>query len=288
MGRTSDVFAFGRGRVVKVPRAHVPSHWAAMEARLASSVSRAGLPVPAVLDVVTIGGRDAIVFERVSGPSMWELMRRDITAARTLGALLVEVHHRVHSVPAPPEIPRLGALLESKISNAPELWDDERPEALFMARSLPEESSLLHGDLHPCNVVMGEDGPVVIDWFDAAMGPPEADLVRTSLLLRPPPAGSIGYRPHLPGASRSILAAVHDSFLDAAGLSWNGQGLGGSGARWEAVLAVARLAERVQGNDEELMAVWQRRRVADLDRRLPRVDRPRGLTGLSIERPRPA
>ncbi len=44
-------------------------------------------------------------------------------------------------------------------------------------------SSPLHLDLHPGNVMLGPDGPVVIDWSNAAVGPGAADVAVAWLLM---------------------------------------------------------------------------------------------------------
>ena len=43
--------------------------------------------------------------------------------------------------------------------------------------------ALLHLDLHPGNVMLTADGPVVIDWSNAAAGPGPADVAEAWLLL---------------------------------------------------------------------------------------------------------
>jgi tRNA A-37 threonylcarbamoyl transferase component Bud32 len=42
---------------------------------------------------------------------------------------------------------------------------------------------VLHLDLHPDNVLMGPDGPVLIDWTNSADGPPELDAAVSALIL---------------------------------------------------------------------------------------------------------
>jgi hypothetical protein len=44
-------------------------------------------------------------------------------------------------------------------------------------------TSLLHADLHPGNVLLTADGPIVIDWTNATIGPAGADLAVTWLLI---------------------------------------------------------------------------------------------------------
>jgi aminoglycoside phosphotransferase (APT) family kinase protein len=42
---------------------------------------------------------------------------------------------------------------------------------------------VLHRDLHPLHVLMGPDGPVVIDWANASRGAPEFDVADTWVLF---------------------------------------------------------------------------------------------------------
>ena len=48
---------------------------------------------------------------------------------------------------------------------------------------MPEGERLCHGDFHPDNVLMTDHGPVVIDWIDATLGRPLADVARSSVIL---------------------------------------------------------------------------------------------------------
>ena len=43
--------------------------------------------------------------------------------------------------------------------------------------------ALLHRDLHPLNVLIGPDGPVVIDWTNAARGSPDVDAALSYILM---------------------------------------------------------------------------------------------------------
>jgi aminoglycoside phosphotransferase (APT) family kinase protein len=42
---------------------------------------------------------------------------------------------------------------------------------------------ILHLDLHPDNVMLTSRGPVLIDWRNAAEGPPDLDLAVTAVIL---------------------------------------------------------------------------------------------------------
>jgi aminoglycoside phosphotransferase (APT) family kinase protein len=41
---------------------------------------------------------------------------------------------------------------------------------------------VVHGDLHPLNVIATDAGPVVIDWRNAVEGTPEFDIAMTAII----------------------------------------------------------------------------------------------------------
>lgn len=250
-GRTSDVYSLGSDSVVKVPRPGVPGHWAAVEARIARSVHSLGLPTPEVRDVILVDGRDAIVFERIYGPSMWDLLREDTRRLQELTDLMIDVQRGINAIDNPDGVPDLLMRTRTKIEEAELLTALEREQVVGMTNDLPSGSSLCHGDLHPGNILMGPAGPVVIDWFDAGVGHRGADTVRTSLLIRP--SSAAGQPSHLPGASGSLLDGLHRQYL--SGVVTSGGVTGAELLRWERVLAAGRLAEQLDGHDEELLAL---------------------------------
>lgn len=272
VGRTSDVYEYGSGVVVKVPRPDMPAHWASLEATFTAAVFELGAPAPAVVEVVKIDGRDAIVFERVDGRSMWDIILENPQDVARWGRELAAVHGQIMSADLPISMLGLVERLRSKIDVAVQLTDVERRQALDVLESLPRGAALLHGDLHPGNVLLGPAGPMVIDWFDASIGHPVADVVRSSVLIRP--FGGTADRPHLPGADRSLLEALHEAYVSA---SIDLLDRARNQLRdWEAVVAASRLAEHAETDDAPLVALWRDRRTG----------RPSSLTrALSAEKP---
>ncbi|MEO6088376.1 MAG: phosphotransferase [Umezawaea sp.] len=49
--------------------------------------------------------------------------------------------------------------------------------------STDPRSRILHGDLHPDNVVLTSRGPVVIDWRNTTEGPPKLDVALSAVIL---------------------------------------------------------------------------------------------------------
>jgi aminoglycoside phosphotransferase (APT) family kinase protein len=133
-------------------------------------------PVPAV-EEVSEDGTD-LVMERIDGTSMVDFMTRRPWAIRRQGAILASLHRRLHAIP---------------------------PPAFLPAGPVGSGDCFLHMDLHPLNVMIGKDGPVVIDWPNAARGDPAVDVVLAWVLMA---AGEIPSNPVLAkvlGLARSVL-----------------------------------------------------------------------------------
>ena len=114
-------------------------------------VRRHGYPVP---EVYSVSGGE-MEMERVDGPSLLDVAAKEPHRVRAHAFLLAELHHRLHQIPAPPDI-------EQQVGDG---------------------NSTLHLDLQPANVVITRDGPVVLDWGWAAGGSPAADAAHTWLQL---------------------------------------------------------------------------------------------------------
>ncbi len=172
-GRAADVYDVGAGRVLR--RYRVPFD-AGPEARVMTYLRRAGFPVPEVFDA---DGTD-LVLARLTGPDMLaDLARRPWRAvrhARTLAGL----HDQLHAIEAPDWVARL-------------------PEA--------DGDRVLHMDLHPGNVMLTGDGPVVIDWSNAFAGPAGADTAMAALIMRTSEVDD------LPAPVRLAAGAVRRTFV---------------------------------------------------------------------------
>lgn len=248
-GRTSDVHRFGTDGAAKVLRSTTPQHWAQAEASFTAAVRSLGVPAPEVREVIEIDGRAAVVFEHVAGPSMWQRMMERPTDIAALTRELAAIQHSIHEAGVPDGLPGLVDRMHLKFSASDELDGDERAAAAALLDQQPVGAALLHGDLHPGNVLLGPDGPVVIDWFDAAVGHPAADVARTMLLLRD---GATDLR-HLPGATPTMIESVYEWFGEAVSDRVSGDLL----RRWFRLRAAGRLAEKTDLDPSGLVAIWR-------------------------------
>ncbi|WP_158850031.1 phosphotransferase [Saccharothrix deserti] len=145
-GREADVYLRPDGLLVKRSRA---GRDLGPEAELMRYLRRHGIPVPRVAHA----SEQDLVMEYVPGPRMSQELDAKPWRAGALGRELAELHRRLDEVPAPTFLDGDG------------------------------DGDLLHLDLHPGNVVMGPDGPVVVDWGSARKGDRKVDVALSWLAI---------------------------------------------------------------------------------------------------------
>ncbi len=255
VGRTAEIFAWGEGRVLKLFQAWVPEDWVETEQRGTAAAHRAGVSAPALLGTETVDGRRGLVLERVDGPSLLSVVKERPWRALWAGRLLAEVQAAIHARRVTlAGLPSVRERLRGAIARCgldPRL----RERARAALDGLPDGQSLLHGDLHPDNVILTRRGPVVIDWMAAAVGDPLADVARSSMLIR------IGCGPEgAPGPLASCLrhlphAAYLRQYVRLTGASRKAIG------RWGLAVGAGRASERIDVERPALLA-WLERLAA--------------------------
>jgi aminoglycoside phosphotransferase (APT) family kinase protein len=183
LGRSAEIYAWKDGWVLKLFHDWFPEESVRYEAELARAVQAAGLPVPAAGEIVEVGDRLGLPYQRVDGPTMLQEMRAKPWTLPRSSRLLAELQIGMHDDNTVTGLPLQRQRLEKKIRRAKDLSPALRAAALDALAAMPEGDRLCHGDFHPDNVLMTDHGPVVIDWIDATLGSPLADLARSSVIL---------------------------------------------------------------------------------------------------------
>ena len=142
-GRDADIYAIDDDWVL---RRYRNGHPVRDEADFMRHVAQHGYPVPAVRDV---DGADMVI-QRLDGPTLGDAAMAGELSAVEIGRIHADLHHRLQAIPAPSGTP--GHVV-------------------------------VHGDLHPLNVIATADGPVVIDWRNAREGLAEFDVALTAIIF---------------------------------------------------------------------------------------------------------
>ena len=142
-GRDADVYAIDEFWVLRRYRNGYPVR---DEAEYMRWVAKYDYPVPAVRQV---DGPDMVI-ERLTGPTLADAAIAGELSAADLGAMHADLHRRLHAIPPPSGQPG---------------------------------NVVMHGDLHPYNVLLTPTGPVVIDWRNAEEGSAEFDIAMTAIIF---------------------------------------------------------------------------------------------------------
>ncbi len=226
----AEVYLY-EGRALKLYRSGLTSERAFREAANLAALQQTGLPVPQVFQVGCHDGRWGVVMSAVPGPGFGEAMRAEPERLDDYLGVMARLHSALHARKVP-NLPGQKPRLAAAIGRAP--LDDEglRQHLLDVLDALPGGESLCHGDFHPFNLLGPLDDPVIIDWLDASIGSPAADVCRSYFLM-----SAINVR---------LAQRYVDIYCAANG--WDEEQV----FRWRAVTAAARLAENAPGEHEAL------------------------------------
>lgn len=238
-GRTAEVFDRG-DHVVKLYRPGVPEEVAQREALVLRIVGERGVRGPKFLGLVREEERWGLAMTPLRGPTLGSLLlaRRD-RRPEVLGAM-ARVQAGLHGLSGE-GLPRQSDRLRQNIELAPGLPSDLRRRLLRRLLDLSGGDRLCHGDFHPFNLVVLPPEEAlsdlgVLDWLDATAGVPEADACRTMVLLEE--------------VDEDLAAEWLAIFSVESGLDVRRILL------WRPVMAAARLAEGLVGQDAARLRAW--------------------------------
>jgi tRNA A-37 threonylcarbamoyl transferase component Bud32 len=152
-GREADVFALGNGRVLRRYRG---GEDASGEAAVMTYVRGLGFPAP---EVYAADGTD-LVMERLDGPTLARALLAGEMSLAEGAAVQAGLLRQLHELPG---------------------------------RGADDNSTIVHLDLHPENVLITGRGPVVIDWRNAGDGVGDLDTALAALILAQVAVGSIDH-----------------------------------------------------------------------------------------------
>lgn len=232
-GRKADVHALGEGRVVKLFTGTPDAREIAAEFAATRAAAASGAPAPRVFGMAEIEGHHGIVMERVKGESLLDLLEvRPVRRFHRTAAILAELAAEIGRCPAAGLVSaqvRFGDYCSSDL-----IGRELRERTAALMERLPAGDRLVHGDLHPGNVMLTANGPVAIDWQWTCSGPLGADaaFTRQNIASRvQPPARKLAER----GFRRALSALYTARYLrqahaDPAAI-----------AQWEPIAFVRRL-----------------------------------------------
>ncbi|WP_077617492.1 phosphotransferase family protein [Bacillus sinesaloumensis] len=236
-GNTAKIY-LSDNKIIKVFNDFLPDSESINEAKKQEYAYTCGLPVPMVLDVTKINGKQAIIMEYVEGATLGDLFLKDQEQAEHYLKLSVDVQLNIHSI-IPDSMEPMYDKLYRQIEGVKVL--DKRQKNLLLEKldSFSYTKRLCHGDFHLFNLIMKGNQVVVIDWVDSSAGDIRADVYRTYLLYSQ--------------FSTELSELYLRIYCEKSGI------LRSEVLRWAPIIAGARLSENVSSeNSERLVEIINR------------------------------
>jgi serine/threonine protein kinase len=195
-GGCSEVFELNNAnKIIKLARANTDIEAMRREYYNNRIAWDNGLSVPQPFELVDVNGRPGIVFERIHGETLMERFVKQIMKRSTLvedlteideqsdvlitARILSDIHNKSNL-----NMPSQREIIKNSIYGVDYLTSAEKGTVLAILDSLPIKQQLCHGDPNPGNILIRDGKAVIIDWMNASIGSPEADLAEYLIMIR--------------------------------------------------------------------------------------------------------
>lgn len=238
LGRTAEIYPWGDDQVLKLFHTWFSSKDIAYEQRISNAIHAAGIPVPAVGEMIRVDGRDGLIYQRLEGKPMVDLLRKRPWLVYKYAHQTAMLHKLMHDTSVQVDIPHQKEVLTRKIKAAGSLPNDHKGKLLNTLQRMPGGECLCHGDFHPGNILVSSCETSIIDWIDSTLGNPLADVARTTILMLGTADRQVDSK-----ILRSFVRLYHHIYLKS--YFHHDPGSQEEYRRWLPIVAAARLSEEI-------------------------------------------
>lgn len=200
-GGCSEVFEWGDDKAIKLFRSNTNEYAVNIEYNNMIAAWKSGLPTYRPYEKVELEGRLGIIYERINGQTLMErliqgnIAPNNITSPlndndkllidykdndiRITARVLNDIHQKRIS-----GMPNQDEMIKDRISRAAYLTQEEKQNICRIVDNLPSKDSLCHGDPNPGNFIIRDGKPVIIDWMNASIGNPAADIAEYITMIK--------------------------------------------------------------------------------------------------------
>jgi hypothetical protein len=183
-GGQADIYDYGNGKVIRVPRRPQDYDRIRYEYRVYLSLSGSDVAAPAVYELVEVDNSPSIIMQRIVGISMIDQIKKQPFLIRNKAIHLAGMHLALLKVNADASITTGKDQAKFCIKASPCLTEPIKTVILGILDHLPGGNTLCHGDFHPGNILHSNGRDYIIDWSGASRGDIAADVAHTYILLK--------------------------------------------------------------------------------------------------------
>jgi Ser/Thr protein kinase RdoA (MazF antagonist) len=184
-GNTADVFDMGGGKVVKLFHAGYPKNSVHYEFENANMIKGLDLPLVKCHEIVTISERYGIVYDRIDGISLQDILLKTQNVEK-YATILGQLHRRVLAQRLPAAID-FHSILAMNIEHTDQLDGQRKAKLYEIHDSLPRDDHFCHGDFHFGNILAARQELYIIDYMNVCKGHEYGDIARSVYLIEMTP-----------------------------------------------------------------------------------------------------
>ena len=203
-GITAEIYLWNDKEIVKLFHKHIQKSLIEKEFLASKEVQNLRLPVPKVGDKISYQNRTGIIYEKIDGVTLTEQLAKNPMNVKKEAERFAELHFQVHSQKSN-AFSDIRETFISHVNHCNRFTSEQKEKIATYMEALPMNQVVCHMDFHPDNILISEQGLIVIDWMTAGFGNPFADVARTVVILK---------HAHLPASipesvKQGILALRH-------------------------------------------------------------------------------
>ncbi|WP_432663006.1 aminoglycoside phosphotransferase family protein [Wukongibacter baidiensis] len=256
-GRTAEVYEWGCDRVLKLYKKGIKRNIIENEFRASKEILKVDIPAPEVFELIEYEDRLGIISERVYGHTMIKSILLKPWRMVNEAKRLAEIHKRIQKK-IDVDLPRQKNRLKKQIESTDLLVEDIKEKIYKYLEKLSDDNILCHGDFHPDNILISKNKEIVIDWMDAAIGNPAADVARTSILFKYgslPDDKSLLERKVVDFVRRKFYSEYIKHYTEICNISTEEIEV------WELPIAAARLVEDIPECEKAILIDYINKRI---------------------------
>ncbi|SHJ82602.1 Phosphotransferase enzyme family protein [Clostridium cavendishii DSM 21758] len=177
-GNTAEVIEWDNDKVCKLFYEGYPHSAVEREYNNAKLIQTMDIPMPEVYEIVHVGVREGIIYDRLEGQSVLEKLLEG-GDVNLLFNQIVDLHKKIlgyNTCEVMSYKEFLQLCIGEKTTRNVDIYNE--------IKSLPDDTCLCHGDYHPGNIWMDTNNKIsVIDFMNVCHGPWQYDVARTYVLI---------------------------------------------------------------------------------------------------------
>lgn len=178
-GAGGSVYRLDKDTIIKVFLPGESLSVVQQERNTAQKAFLKGIPTAISYDVVRVGDSYGILYEMLKAQSMSKVLQEDSDRFERYAADYVDLLRQLHTTSADTDtFVSMKDIYHEAIDYSAKYFEDKYVrKCKALIDSIPDRNTLIHGDLHPGNIMMTDAGMMMIDLSRMGIGHPIFDLL---------------------------------------------------------------------------------------------------------------